>query len=250
MEIITYPTRKRGRGLATGRRRVRVRRPAMRRTKTFKRSIIDMGIELKFYDTSLISKALVTNSDGTAGEANPSATIALNTIVQGDGGSNRDGRNCIVKALHLKGIINVPAQANVTSLDQSPAIFIAIVLDHQTNGALLASENVYINPGASTITGCSLQRNLDFVKRFKVLKTIKMLIPQMQPSWDGTNIEVTGAMIPFEMHLPSLNIKTNYSATTESIANITDNSLNVIAWTTSTTYAPTLSYNCRVRFVG
>ncbi len=233
------------------RKRRRRRAPKRRRRTTLNPRIGGfLGIELKFYDTFLASGVLAENTDASAGEHNPSATISLNTVTQGDGESQRDGRNSIVKSLHIKGIINIPVQVNATALDLAPTIFVAIVHDKQTNGALLNSEDVYINPGGTNILGTSLQRNLQFIKRFRVLKTLTLNPEQQQPVWDGTNIEITGSQTPFEIHIPNMNIKTNYSGTTETIANIVDNGLNLIAWTTSTNYAPTISYNSRVRFVG
>jgi len=255
METVTY-SRKRGRtqgapfAFATPKRRrtygVRRRRTLTRRSKLGS----EMGIELKFYDTSLVSDNIQTNSDGAGLEVNPSAVITLNTITQGDGESQRDGRNCIVKSLHLKGIINVPVQTNVTVADQAGCIFIALVEDRQTNGAIFASENVYINPGANIILGASLQRNLQFVKRFRVLKTVKLDLPMPTLTWDGTNMEQAGYMLPFEIHVPRMSVKTNFSGTTEDVANITDSSLNLLATTSAIGLAPTMSYNCRVRFVG
>ena len=48
---------------------------------------------------------------------------------------------------------------------------LALVLDMQTNGATISSENVYKNVSASGALAASPFRNLQFIKRFKVLKT-------------------------------------------------------------------------------
>ncbi len=208
-----------------------------------------LGIELKFYDTSLISSALTGPTDASGGEKNPSATISLNTVVQGDGESQRDGRQITMKSIHLKGIIDVPVQANQTVTDTASDVFIALVQDKQTNGALLNSEDVFTNPGADARTATSPFKNLQFQRRFRILAVKKLRLPQPTVVWDGTNVEQGGYQIPWEIY-KSFSIGVNYSATTETIANITDNGLNVIAYTSNSTAAPTLSYNSRLRFVG
>ncbi len=209
-----------------------------------------LGIELKFYDTSLSAAALTAPTDSTGGEHNPSATIALNTVVQGDGESNRDGKNIVMKKLHIQGTIDVPGQINQTIQDTAPIVYIAVVLDKQSNGALFATENVFKNTGANAKLAGAPMRNLQFIKRFQILKSRRIQLPQAVAVYDGTNIEQGGFQVPFEMHIELGGITTDYSNTTETIANITNNSLNIAAFCTSTGYAPTLSYNARLRFVG
>ncbi len=206
-----------------------------------------MGIELKFYD-SASSGALVAPTDAAGGELDP-GTDGLSTIAQGDGEQNRDGRQVYLKKVSVKGVIEVPVQTNATALDVSPTVYVALVLDKQTNGAQLNSEDVFTNPGGAANLACAPFRNLQYTKRFRVLKTVTIQIPQLEPSYDGTNIEISGCNVPFEMH-KDLNLETNYSGTTAVIANSVDHSIHVIAYTSSTTFAPTLNYNSRVRFVG
>ena len=108
-----------------------------------------LGIEHKFYDTSLVAAALTAPGDASGGEHNPSATICLNSVVQGNGESQRDGRNIVQKSLFIEGCIEVPAQINQTLLDTACNVMIAIVWDKQTNGALLSSESVFSNLSGS-----------------------------------------------------------------------------------------------------
>lgn len=238
----------RGRQGAMGIRAARRRRGRPLRLNT--RTGGFLGIELKFYDQKLIKSALTAPTDASTGEHNPSDTVSLNTVVQGDGESNRDGRQIVMKKLSVKGVIEVAFKINATLLHNAPIIFIAIVLDRQTNGALLNSEDVFKNPGANAITAASPFNNLQFIKRFQVLKTLQFQVQQQQAVYDGTNIELGGFHRKFEMHVNLRNLTVNYSATTESIANITDNGLNIVAYCSDTTVVPTLSYMSRLRFVG
>ncbi len=209
-----------------------------------------LGIELKFYDTSLIAAALTAPTDASGGEHNPSATISLNTVVQGDGESNRDGRQISMRKISIQGTIRVPAQINVTASDEGSLIYIALVHDSQTNAALLNSEDVFKNPGANSATAANPFRNLQFTKRFRVLAHRTIVMQNPSQVWDGTNIEVNGLVRKFSMHVDLKGMVTNYSNTTETIANITDNGLNIVAYASNTQLAPVLNYNARLRFVG
>lgn len=69
--------------------------------------------------------------------------------------------------------------------------------------------------------------------------------------WDGTNIEINGNITSWSMYVDLKDMRTNYNAgTTESVANIIDNSIHVVAYTSSQDLAPLINYNARLRFVG
>ncbi len=209
-----------------------------------------LGIENKFYDQKLTASALTAPGDATGGEHDPSATILLNTVVQGDGESNRDGRNITMNSIHLNGTIQINDQINQTAQPTAGTVFIALVLDMQTNGATISSENVYKNKSASGALAASPFRNLQFIKRFKVLKTKQIKLPPMESTYDGTNIELAGYNVPWKMNVQLNGLKTNFTSTTEDVANIVDNSLHIIAWTSNTDQAPLIYYNSRLRFFG
>ncbi len=209
-----------------------------------------LGIENKFYDNLLSSSAISAPSDGSAGEHDPGGADGLNTVDQGDGESQRDGRQIVMKKISITGLISCVPQISVTATDTNPVVFIALVLDMQTNGATLNSENVYINPLSTSLGAASPLRNLQFTKRFRVLKTRTLTLDQPTVVWDGTNIEQGGMHKAFQMHVNLNNLVVNFSGTTADIANIVDNSLHIIAYTSSTTCAPTINYNSRLRFQG
>lgn len=209
-----------------------------------------LGIESKFHDTSRTGLTLTAPTDAAGGEADPSTVNALNAIAQGDGESNRDGRNCVLTSIHIEGHIDLPVQANRTALDSYNCAMIALVLDTQTNGAQLNSEDVFINPSGSGSLACQPFRNLQFTQRFKVLKKKKITMKQCFASWDGTNIEIAGQQHPFTMHVDLKGMKVNFSGTTAAIANIVDNSLHLIAYCNNTELGATINYNARIRFAG
>ncbi len=207
------------------------------------------GIERKFYDTSLVAASLTAPTDSTGGEHDQSATICLNTVIQGDGESNRDGRKCTFQSCFVKGLITCAAQANITAGLGATKVYIALVLDTQTNGAQLNSEDVFKNDSASGSMAASPMRNMQFTQRFRILDTAELIMADPNISYDGTNIEMNGIMQAFQLST-NLTFSSTYSATTETIANITDNSLHIIAFCNALGLVPKISYNARVRFVG
>ncbi len=211
-----------------------------------------IGIELKFYDQKLIADSITGPTDASGGEVDPSATVLLNTVVQGDGESNRIGRKMTMKSIYVVGQVNIGALAAQSGANDGTVVFIALVLDTQTNGATINSEDVYINPGANIITAATPIRNLQFTKQFKVLATRKFSIqqPNMTNDTGATgDVIIGGATRQFKIY-KKLNHEVNFSGTTETVANIIDNSLHMIAYTSSLTQVPKISYNSRLRFMG
>ncbi len=210
------------------------------------------GVEVKFYDKGLVAATLTTSTNASGGEHDPSATIMMNTVTQGDGESQRDGRRITMKSIYIVGLINCAKQAAQSSGDNATNIFIALVLDTQTNAAQLASENVFANPGGTALLGTTPFRNLRFTQRFKVLKTMNFT---MSNSNLANDTGATGGVIAqglerrFKMFV-NLNVVTNFTASTESVVDIPDTSLHFIAWCSDTGLAPKLSYSSRLRFVG
>lgn len=209
-----------------------------------------LGIEKKFYDTSRAAVAIVASTDASGAEYDPAAVNCLNAPAQGDGESNRDGRQIRMKSLLVRGAVYCPSQADQTAADVSPTVRVMAVLDTQTNGAQLNSEDVFTNPAGSGTTATSPFRNLQYSKRFRVLASKKVQFPPFSPTWDGTNLEQCGQAKDFQMSVNLKDLVVNFVGTTAGVASVADNSIHIIAYTNSTAAAPTLSYNSRLRFVG
>jgi len=135
-----------------------------------------------------------------------------------------------------------------------PFIYIALVLDTQTNGAQLNSEDVFTNPNGTMISAASPLRNMSYTERFKVLKKKIIRFPQPSITYDGTNIEQSGFRIPFSFFVKLGGLQTKFQAgtTTGYCGTIVDNSLHLIAYSNNTgaSIIPLISYNARLRFVG
>lgn len=221
---------------------LRRRRPMNLRTGGF------LGIEKKFFDSGAVV-ALTSPTDATGGEVDPASYDCLNCVPQGDGESERDGRQISMSRIFIHGTITCAPQINQTAIDRGSTNTIWLVLDTQTNGAQLDSEDVLTQSANAEIAPLCF-RNLQYSKRFRILARKTVTIPPPPVSWDGTNIEQGGYSKYFSMQANLRGMKVNFSNTSAVVASITDNSLHVIAFTNNTTMAPTINYFARLRYYG
>lgn len=209
-----------------------------------------LGIEVKFLDTSLANSSITNPSDASGGEHDPTTVACLNAVAQGDGESNRDGKDYLIRSLHVRGHIKQASQADQTAADTPQGVFVACVLDTQTNAAQLNSEDVFKNPSGSTNLADHPFRNLQYSRRFKILWSKHIVFQGHQMVYDGTNIEQAGIRRGFEFNLPNLNIKVQTKGTSANVTDIVDNSIHMIAYSTSIEPQSLIEYNARIRFVG
>ncbi len=216
-----------------------------------KQGLAFLGIETKFLDSSVISRSL-TNDTWTGAEMDPTTLNCLNGIPQGDTGSSRDGRNYAVKSIHIRGWVDVAATESSVATFPDALVRIALVQDTQSNGGQLSAENVLT--GTSQI---SAFRDLDFVKRFKVLKEKMVLLPITQAMVNEGAINlfaIGGVKRMFKMNVNFKNpVIVNTNGTGNTVSDITDNSFHIIATQESGAVLDNnvkLTYNARVRFVG
>lgn len=208
-----------------------------------------LGIETKFYDTSRAGYTILTSTDMSGHEADPTTINCISAPAQGDGESNRDGKKINITSMHINGVVVADIQADQTATDLQPMVLIAVVLDTQTNGAQLNSEDVYKNTSGNAALTIAPLRNLQYSARFKILgyKLLKLAPPPI--TYDGANIEQGGVQASFSFN-KKVNIPVAFTGTTEGVANVTNNSIHIIACTNNTGASPTLYYNARIRFVG
>lgn len=211
------------------------------------------GIEWNFFDCSR-SAGLVSTADSAGGEIDPTTLNCLNCPAQGTGETSRLGRQITMGSIYVKGMVNISQQSNQTATDIIPTVMIALVLDKQTNGAQLNSEDVYTNQSGFSTLAPMPMRNLENIQRFQVLKTVRIgpqeIAGSIQPVYDGTNIEQMGANVPFEMYVNLKNMKVNFISgeTGSSVSAIADNSLHLVAFCSNVGTAPSVLYNSRLRF--
>lgn len=212
-----------------------------------------LGVEKKFLDNSLAATAVVSSTTYTGCEQDPATTLCLTAPAQGDGGSNRDGRQIIGKSVHIRGQLNiVPIEDTLANPPFATLVHVAIVLDRQTNNAQENSEDIYTIPGAAVGVATFPMRNMDFAKRFKVLREEVFVFDNLNYDRSAANaFGIAGQAKPFDWFIPLNDLRINFNSTTTGvIGNVLDNSIHVVANTNTTTLAPTIAYNSRFRFIG
>lgn len=215
-------------------------------------------MEVKFFDVSKTGFALTSPTDATGGEMDPATILCLNGVPQGDTASSRDGFKIAMKSLYINGLVRCVNQATQSAADIVPMVYLALVLDTQTNGGTatgLDSENVFANPSTDSILAASPLRNMSFTERYKVLKVFKCTLPTPAIANDTGatgGLVQNGFAVPFEMavDLKGLQTKFQSATTTGYVGTIVDNSLHLVGFCNSTSLAPTVYYQSRLRFVG
>lgn len=205
--------------------------------------------ERKYFDSELSASAIVAVTTSWAGSELDPATLSLFNPINGTDFNNRVGRKLQVKSLKIRGFINVAAQTNQAAVDSSALIRCLLVMDKQTNAAQLNGEDV-ISSGAASVATAMFQ-NPAFFGRFRVMKDKRWVIQNPSVSWDGTNIEQAGLIKPFEWIVKFRKpLYVHYNGTNGgTVADVIDHSFHLIAGTTNTDLAPTMSYKCRTTFI-
>ncbi len=209
-------------------------------------------VENKFLDMSRVAIALTEPSNATGGEVSPTTLLCLNAMAQGDTASSRDGHVIVMTSIHITGVIKQAPIDSVAIGEESPKGVVYLVMDTQTNGAQLDSENVFHNQGATVALCDHPVRDLTFGRRFVILKKWRFNFAgkEVYTGEDATSTTVNriGSSIGFEMHR-KFRIPVRYNDGSATVASIVDNSLHLISWCAGQNQT-TLSYNARLRFVG
>jgi len=229
------------------RKPVRSRRPLNMRTGGW------IGLERKFLDSGINNALVTTSGTGSGQEFDPAVMLCLNAPLLGDGQSNREGRQIALDSITIKGIISMTGEPSLT-YSIAPVITVMLVLDTQTNGAQLNSEDVIEVPFASTVNGGRAFQDLQYEQRFKILKSVMIKVPALPQVYNASAASIwnPGQHLPFTITKNLKGLKTNFTltGTDGTISTIADNSLHVIATCSNDTNAPRLYYNARLRFYG
>lgn len=204
-----------------------------------------VGRELKYVDQSVSGTTL---TDNTWTVLDPSLNC-LNGIVQGDGKSERDGRNYIIKSVHINGYLKLDAEESSISTVSDLLARVAIIHDGQTNNGSPTATDVYEDGDINSF------RNLEWIRRFTVCKEKKIRIPcsQSQVNEGTTNAFAHGSIvIPFKMNINITSpLWVNTNGTTGSVSSITDNSFHFMVCALTDSNSPVrVYYTSRVRFCG
>lgn len=224
-----------------------------------------LGIEKKFLDMARTEIAIGAAAALTGGEYDPSSISGpaggsggcigcLSCPAEGDSEQQRDGKKFVIDSLILKGFVNNAGTAT-SAIEDASKVFVAVVLDTQTNGAQMNSEDCFKNLSGVALLNANPTKNLLSGNRFRILKSQVFDLTPHGIMTAGANYAANSVRreidwyIPFKGGLPvRLKDGDANSGKNADVANVVDNSLHVIAF--ATVAGTSLAYNARIRFQG
>jgi len=211
-----------------------------------------LGIEHKFLDSSVAATtAMSAPTDASSGEIDPTTVNCINAVAQGDGEQNRDGRSYVIDSVMIRGTLFVEPLADQTVTLRPVTVFLALVLDTQTNAAQMNSEDCFKNIAGSARLASAPFRNLLQNNRFRILWSKRISMGQTIIGFDNTNMEKEGVERQFSIFKKKLKIKVVCKGTSANVTDIVDNSLHLIGYQSGTNaQTVTIGYNARIRFRG
>jgi len=222
--------------------------------------------ELKFFDCTAFAFNPSTNADGTSGIVGWSGVSGVtncSTPTRGDGPTQFSGRSILIKSWSIRGSVSLDNFTAALTPPDGRLFFIALVVDSQTNQSQCTSQSIIGPSGLDAIgtaeTNCTPNINLLNSNRFSILRrdvfglNAKSLtiyeVVGVPPAYLGT-----GMSIPFEFFVPlDLRVDFNTFSSPMTVANVVNNSLHVVCFTTYHSLAvgqPTVScgLQSRIRF--
>lgn len=196
-------------------------------------------MEKKFLDETKAATSIVATTAGA--EMDPTTVNCCNAIAAGAGESQRIGRNVKILSWHIKGTLIHTAGAGAT-LKPSTVVRLIFLLDKQTNGAQFNSEDV-IEDATNVEHGF---RNLENSSRFRILKDTQFTLNNATSAGDGAVNDSGETSRTFKYNFRFRGLKSHYKSSTPSVADITTNSLHIMAFASAA--GDTLQYESRVRY--
>lgn len=215
----------------------------MKRRRLNERTGGFLGMERKFHDIDSGLEMVGV----TWVSVDPTIPDTLNGVPQGDGESERDGKNYVVDSLHIRGQIVLPKDEENSNPQPDTVMRIVVVLDTQANGAVLDPAKVLSIAGSQNVYAF---RNLQYTSRYKVFYDQKFLLRINNMNEGAINSFAHGQQTAlFDVNLtftPPIQVTTN--GTTSSVSVIVDNALHIMA--ISTASDAEIRYKSRIRFRG
>ena len=210
------------------RRRSYGRRSYGRRRSHFTRS----RPELKFKDTNHgLAVVAVTGTVATSG--------SIVNMVQGTTASTRIGRKIVVHSVHVRSMLVIPADAATSG--STDVVRMILYVDKQANGVAAVPLTVLEGNVFDSY------RNLDFTRRFRVLKDLTIVLNAQAAASTATPTVTT-----FESRknvifsVSGLNIPVFYDANVGDITDVQSNNIGMILWSEGALAFATVQF--RIRF--
>lgn len=207
-----------------------------------------IGLELKFLDRFKSFVIMGNATDMSGAEKDPLTVLCLNSLAQGTGESERLGRHCEMRSIKVKGTLVFPATEAQTAPAGQALCAVYLVMDTQTNGAQLNSEDVFTNFGAQVGNLTQPMVNMENTDRFRILDSFHTILVPWTTS-EGTNEFSHGHVNkPFSLSYrwKGKGKRVLYKGTGGNISDIQSNSLHVLAYCINA--LPGIEYTSRMRY--
>jgi len=206
--------------------------------------------ERKYFDTDRAANVAVLSTDWSGTLANPTSLNTLFCPSLGTAVYQRIGRQVNVARLAIRGNVGL-SSFYASGLSPKPGYLVRVLvfIDQQTNGVIASAPQV-IN-SASTTDPVDMFQNYDTFGRFKVLKdvTFKFYYPSVFVDSTSTNFNGMTQTFHWEFKFnPPLRIRFNGN-NNGTVADIIDNSFNIMAGTTAAASQAFLDFKCRTVYV-
>lgn len=202
------------------------------------------GKEVRYNDV-YISNIKVENT-AAASVIDPATLNCLNGLAQGTGQSERGGLRATIKSIHIRGDLKWKFSPT------GGCCRILLVKDRQTNGAQMTGAELWNILAVSLYIQTSQHLNLENSHRFQVLADKKVKFVTQNHYLNAAGSDVAPSVItPFEIkHFFKGGMVTRFLDTGNTVSDIADNSLHLIAINSDSTISTALdmSYVSRVRF--
>lgn len=161
-------------------------------------------------------------------------------IAAGTGPSERLGRRIFVKSIDFRGNLYIAPDSSVGHDE----VRVLIYQDAQCNGAVAATTDILDFAGNHDWMS---YRNLEHLRRFKLLCDKKISLNCQAGGYDGTDIHWGAKTVNFKKHL-KLNMTVDYESTTGAITELSSNNIGVMG--VSAQNQTTFNGKIRVRYYG
>jgi len=216
--------------------------------------------QLKYFDTYLGSTEPSESGSLANGVVSAYANYAVSVPERGDTPSTRDGNVIRITSWQLKVAFQAPAIDNATRAPVPRLVFLALVLDKQTNNAQSTAFEMFLNPSGNAEHNTQLLRNPFHGSRFEVLRSETF-------AFDAPTLDVFDPALPDQIAIPGysrflefyipLDVLVHFNASTRAITDVVDNSLHVVAFCSPSGGVVGenwqriyMTYTSRIRFAG
>jgi len=202
--------------------------------------------EIKYYDTVLLTFAILASTNWAGTMADPGTTVEATPVATPLGlfqpqlGSNRNqriGREVLVKCIELKARIQNTAALG----SQDTIVRLSLVQDKQTNGAQMTGAQLMLDYGSAFPNSMGFQ-GVENIDRFLLLRDqLYNCSTSAASTWNQQIIQWRHEFVK------PVRVRFN-QATTGTITSIIDNSFHIVVNNSSSTEW-ILGYTCRVSYI-